>query len=81
LFRSALAAALRHLYRGKLYAAIAVFGLAVGLCAALLAYHIDLPLWLFPATTLATVLIALATVSAFAIRVARPKPVTALRYE
>ena len=37
MFRSALAAALRHLCRGKLYAAIAVFGLAVGLCAALLA--------------------------------------------
>lgn len=37
MFRSALAAALRHLYRGKLHAAIAVFGLAVGLCGALLA--------------------------------------------
>jgi putative ABC transport system permease protein len=45
------------------------------------AYHIDLPLWLFPATTLATLLIALATVSAHALRVARAKPVTALRYE
>jgi putative ABC transport system permease protein len=37
MFRSALAAALRHLYRGKLHAAIAVLGLAVGLCGALLA--------------------------------------------
>ena len=37
MFRSALAAALRHLSRGKLYAAIAVFGLAMGLCAVLLA--------------------------------------------
>jgi putative ABC transport system permease protein len=45
------------------------------------AYHIDLPLWLFPATTLVTVLIALATVSAHVLRVARGKPVTALRYE
>ncbi len=45
------------------------------------AYHIDLPLWLFPATMLATVLIALATVSAHAVQVARAKPVNALRYE
>ncbi|MEO6080826.1 MAG: FtsX-like permease family protein [Steroidobacteraceae bacterium] len=45
------------------------------------AYHIDLPLWLFPATLLATMLVALATVSAHALRVARAKPVTALRYE
>jgi len=45
------------------------------------AYHIDLPLLLFPATALATVLIALATVGAHALRVARAKPVAALRYE
>ncbi|MEO8313386.1 MAG: FtsX-like permease family protein [Pseudomonadota bacterium] len=45
------------------------------------AYHIDLPLWLFAATALATLLIALATVSAHALRVARAKPVMALRYE
>jgi putative ABC transport system permease protein len=45
------------------------------------AYHIDLPLWLFPATLLVTVLIALATVSVHAVRVARARPVTALRYE
>ncbi len=45
------------------------------------AYHIDLPLWLFPATLLATVLIALATVAVHALRVARAKPIAALRYE
>jgi len=45
------------------------------------AYHIDLPLWLFPATAVATVLIALATVSAHALTVARAKPIMALRYE
>lgn len=45
------------------------------------AYHINLPLWLFPATALLTALIALATVSTHALRVARAKPVTALRYE
>lgn len=37
MFRSALASALRYLLRGKLYAAISVFGLAVGLSMALLA--------------------------------------------
>src|SRR5688500_5255093 len=36
MFRNALAAALRFLLRGKLYAAISVLGLAVGLCMALL---------------------------------------------
>lgn len=45
------------------------------------AYRIDLPLWLFPAVALVTLLIALATVGANAIRVARTKPVTALRHE
>lgn len=45
------------------------------------AYHIDLPFWLFPATTLATVLIALVVVSTHALRVARARPVAALRYE
>jgi putative ABC transport system permease protein len=45
------------------------------------AYHIALPLWLFPAVALATTLIALATVSAHAFRVARARPVTALRCE
>lgn len=37
MLRNCLAAALRHLHRGKLYAAIAVFGLSAGLCATLLA--------------------------------------------
>ncbi len=37
MFRNCLAAALRHLARNKLYAAISVLGLAVGLCTALLA--------------------------------------------
>lgn len=37
MFRNCMAAALRHLARNKLYAAISVLGLAVGLCAALLA--------------------------------------------
>ena len=45
------------------------------------AYRIDLPSWLFPATLLVTVLIALATVVSHALRVARAKPVAALRYE
>jgi putative ABC transport system permease protein len=45
------------------------------------AYHIDLPLWLFPATGLATLTIALLTVSVHSILVARAKPVAALRYE
>jgi putative ABC transport system permease protein len=45
------------------------------------AYHVALPLWLFPATTLATWLIALATVSVHALRIARARPVAALRHE
>jgi putative ABC transport system permease protein len=45
------------------------------------AYRIDVPLWLFPATALAVLLVALATVSAQALAVARSKPVTALRHE
>jgi putative ABC transport system permease protein len=45
------------------------------------AYHVPLPLWLFPAAGLVALVIALATVSAHALRVARAKPVTALRYE
>lgn len=43
--------------------------------------RIDPPLWLFPATMLVTVVIALATVTAHTLRVARAKPVAALRYE
>ena len=45
------------------------------------AYHLALPLWLFPAAGLISLIIALATVSAHAMRVARAKPVAALRYE
>ncbi len=37
MFRNCLAAALRHLSRNKLYTAISVLGLSVGLCTALLA--------------------------------------------
>jgi putative ABC transport system permease protein len=45
------------------------------------AYRIDLPLWLFPAAAVAALLIALTTVSVYSVRVARSKPVAALRYE
>src|SRR5665213_841209 len=37
MFRNCLAAALRHLARNKLYTAISVLGLSIGLCTALLA--------------------------------------------
>ena len=45
------------------------------------AYHIDLPLWMFPAAAFAALLIAFATVSVQSARLARAKPVVALRYE
>ncbi len=45
------------------------------------AYSIDLPLWLFPAAAAVALVIALATVSAHSIMIARAKPVAALRYE
>jgi putative ABC transport system permease protein len=45
------------------------------------AYHIDLPLWLFPASAFAALLIALATVSSQCALLARAKPIAALRYE
>jgi putative ABC transport system permease protein len=45
------------------------------------AYHIDLPLWLFPAAAFAALFIALATVSTQSVLVARARPVAALRYE
>jgi putative ABC transport system permease protein len=45
------------------------------------AYRIDLPLWLFPATALAILVVALATVGTHAVRVARTRPVAALRHE
>ncbi|HXC57861.1 MAG TPA: FtsX-like permease family protein [Steroidobacteraceae bacterium] len=44
-------------------------------------YHVDLPLWLFPTAALAALLIAIATVSAHSLQVARAKPVAALRHE
>jgi putative ABC transport system permease protein len=44
-------------------------------------YRIDLPLWLFPAAALVALLIALGTVSAHALTVARLRPVAALRHE
>jgi putative ABC transport system permease protein len=45
------------------------------------AYHVDLAVWLFPAAAALALLIALFTVSAHSILVARAKPVAALRYE
>jgi putative ABC transport system permease protein len=45
------------------------------------AYHIDLPLPLFPAAAFAALIIALVTVATQSILVARAKPVAALRYE
>ncbi len=45
------------------------------------AYHIAMPLWMFPVAAIATLLIALATVSLQSIQAARVKPITALRYE
>jgi putative ABC transport system permease protein len=45
------------------------------------AYHIDLPLWLFPTAAFTAVGIALATVSTQSVLVARAPPVKALRYE
>jgi putative ABC transport system permease protein len=44
-------------------------------------YHIELPLWLFVATGAVTLIIALLTVSAHSILVARARPVAALRHE
>src|SRR5690606_15511317 len=45
------------------------------------AYRVDLAPWTFAAATGGAVVIALATVFFHALRVARAKPVTALRYE
>jgi putative ABC transport system permease protein len=45
------------------------------------AYHVDLPLWLFPAAAAVTVQIALLTVGTHAARAARSRPVAVLRYE
>ncbi len=45
------------------------------------AYHVDLAPWTFAAAAAAALVIAVATVFAHALRVARAKPVGALRYE
>jgi putative ABC transport system permease protein len=45
------------------------------------AYHIELPLWLFPLAGFTALLIALLTVTAHSLLVARAKPVAALRHE
>jgi putative ABC transport system permease protein len=45
------------------------------------AYHVDLAVWLSPAAAGLALIIALLTVSAHSILVARAKPVAALRYE
>jgi putative ABC transport system permease protein len=45
------------------------------------AYHVELPLWLFPTAAVAALLIALATVLIHALIAARARPVVALRYE
>lgn len=46
-----------------------------------IAYHVDLPPWLFLASGAAAILIGCATVLTHALLVARAKPVSALRYE
>jgi putative ABC transport system permease protein len=45
------------------------------------AFHVAVPLWLFPAVGAATLLVALLTVAGQAFLAARAKPVLALRYE
>jgi putative ABC transport system permease protein len=45
------------------------------------AYHVDLPLWLFPLAGIAALLIALATVTLQALRTAAARPVAALRHQ
>jgi len=45
------------------------------------AYHVDLHFWVFPAAAAVALAIALLTVSAHLVTVARAKPVAALRYE
>ncbi len=45
------------------------------------AFHVDPPLWLFPVTTLAILLVASGTVGAHALRISRIRPVVALRHE
>jgi putative ABC transport system permease protein len=45
------------------------------------AYRVDLEVWTFAAASAAALLIALLTVVTQAVRVARAKPIEALRYE
>ena len=45
------------------------------------AYHIDMPLWAFPAAAVVALAIAVVTVGGHSIKVARSAPVQALRYE
>src|SRR5262249_51759601 len=45
------------------------------------AFHIALPLWIFPAASLGALAIAVLTVTGQALLAARQKPVLALRYE
>jgi putative ABC transport system permease protein len=45
------------------------------------AYRTELPPWVFLASAIAAVVIALATVTVHSVLVARSKPVTALRYQ
>jgi putative ABC transport system permease protein len=45
------------------------------------AYHVDLPLWLFPTAAALALVIALLTVTTHSILVARAQPVAALRYQ
>lgn len=45
------------------------------------AYHVELPIWMFPTAALAALMIAIATVTTQFVLVARAKPVEALRYE
>jgi putative ABC transport system permease protein len=45
------------------------------------AYHVDLPLWMFPTASALALLIALLTVTTHSILVARAQPVAALRYQ
>ncbi len=45
------------------------------------AYHVGMPIWMFPAAAFVSWVIALATVGAQSILIARARPVTALRYE
>ena len=45
------------------------------------AYHVDLAVWLFPAAAGLALLVALMTVTVHSVRVARAKPIVALRYE